>query len=291
MADVRSNALTAGHETITRAKNATAQEWTAPRRKIVERRLRDARVHGQHGEWRDAEDRLDELSNELTERSLAPAREQFFRDAFDLHRYHLPIDSRGHQLAPTTDGARDARTVRIPFGSKLVDQYAEMRETVTRARRDLRTYGGVHATKASFDAWEKRQTTHIGNAIAGHLSDAQIAIYEAVGALNGSRVRRLAVTLWRIERWQRVNRKASQRRNRCRSPSKAPRWAAGAAVAEGGNRWPTTPTGSNTHTCIKARCARRRTPPRAKISRRNAYTPPRIRRTRRRATRRSSPRR
>jgi hypothetical protein len=175
--------MTDVHETITHAKNARAQEWTACARKLVERRLRDARVHGQHADWRDAEDRLDELSPELTAHTLAPAREQFYRDAFELHHRHLPIDSAGQQLSPTDDGVRHARTARIPVGAKLIDQHAEMRDVVTRAKRDLRTYGGVYATKAGFDAWEKRQNGHVGNTVAGHLSDAQIAIHEAVGAL------------------------------------------------------------------------------------------------------------
>jgi hypothetical protein len=171
------------HETIARAKDAEAQRWISPARKTVERRLADARVHAQAGAWRDADDRLDELAHELTERTLAPAREQFYHDAFRLHRYHLPIDSRGRQLAPTADGAREARTTRIPVGGKLVDQHAEMRDRVERARRHLRTYAGGGETKAGLEAWLARHTPSVGNAIAGHISDAQIAIHEGVGAL------------------------------------------------------------------------------------------------------------
>ncbi len=173
--------MTDVREQITRAKDDAAHAWIDRAKTLVTRRLRDTRVHAEHGAWNDAEDRLDELSHELTERTLSAAREQFLHDAFRVHRHTLPLGAAGNDLEPTVEGVRIARTATI--GTDQTDQHAELRRLVTRAKRDLRTYGGATATKAGFDAWEARHRTAIGGAVATHLSDAQIALHEAVGRL------------------------------------------------------------------------------------------------------------
>lgn len=163
---------------ITRAKDGAFNQWAQRAATLVRRRVDDARAHGAAGQWVDADDRLEELGRELTEGTLAPAREYFTRAAFKLHASTLPLGHPGRDVVPTDRTIETARTT--PIGANQVDQAPDLHRVVRRARTELQAHVG-RGDSAALQTWAERHKSTITRTAHLHLSDSQIALHEAIG--------------------------------------------------------------------------------------------------------------
>jgi hypothetical protein len=156
--------------------------WTDDAALLIKRRMRDARSHAEGGYLPDAEDRLSELRDGLVAH-LHTARETFYLDAWPLQRKILD-PAIVADVGPNLDETMAA--VRQPILD--VDQTAELEDLVERARRELLLTVGVHAGNdlmlpIATAGWEQRHRDALTTAVTLSLSNAQVALYHAVGRL------------------------------------------------------------------------------------------------------------
>ena len=154
---------------------------------LIGSRLADARAHAERGDLPTAKERLDELGGTLIERH-GEARGHFYRRSFALHR-QVGLDPTVHQveLQPTAEGERAVRGATI-FGRNLpldirdlvADSAASLTST-TLAANDPRT--PAHQAAALWSTWQAEQQRRLVGHARRELSDAQIAIFNAVGRI------------------------------------------------------------------------------------------------------------
>jgi len=154
---------------------------------LIGSRLADARAHAERGDLPRAKERLDELGRSLTG-ALQDARGHFYRRAFALHR-QAGLDPAVHQaeLQPTSEGeqvARDAkifgRTLQLDITGLIADSVAALTSVVL-AANDPRTV--AHVRGNLLGNWQGEQHRRLDGYSRRELSDAQIAIFNAVGRI------------------------------------------------------------------------------------------------------------
>jgi hypothetical protein len=175
---------------LKKAKDDALVPWLVRALSLVTDRLADARIHAASGNGGIAHARLDELDRRLLDPGvglLSRARTAFYRDAFSLHRlYGLDPASHDLSMGPTPEGERAARTAPIAG----VDQVAQLRHLIEGAREGLqlvaatdRPSDGAAIRGARWGNWERSNADEIKAGIRAALSNAQIALFEAVGHL------------------------------------------------------------------------------------------------------------
>jgi hypothetical protein len=154
---------------------------------LVGWRLADARAHAQIGDLPTARQRLYGLQGELVGK-LKDARGHFYKKSFAYHRAN-GLDPAVHDmgLQPTPEGeevARDAkifdRWLEVELRDITRDSAAAL-TSVALAANDSRT--PEHAASALWSGWQTEQHRRFGGRAKQDLSDAQVALYEAVGRM------------------------------------------------------------------------------------------------------------
>lgn len=161
--------------------------WANRADELIGRRIADAKAHAAAGRLGEAGDRLAELRVALAGPRmadgvgvLADARAQFLRQSFAAIRPSLDPAIHRTDLAPSAELERTARTA--PVGRADRDHSAEALALADDAARDLAA--AAAGSPGSLDAWESSQRERFGLWTRRHLSDAQIALREAVARLH-----------------------------------------------------------------------------------------------------------
>ena len=104
---------------------------------------------------------------------MAEARSSFFKAAFR----EVPHDPAIHQvIRPEPLAEAVARTA--PIGGR--DQYADLKAAVDAAEQSLRVLAAANGSPEQFGAWQEGQRTRLLALVRRMLSDAQIALTEAI---------------------------------------------------------------------------------------------------------------
>ncbi|MHB8397338.1 MAG: hypothetical protein ACYDCI_00165 [Candidatus Limnocylindrales bacterium] len=169
---------------IESAQHAAIRPWLVQASTAIAARLHDARAHAETGRLHSAAERLDELERTLADGVIGPARAQFYRHAFLDQKSVLDRDMIDYTVEPTSSGAIAASTAPI-LGE---DQYQSIGELIDRAGDELKLANAVQRPdgrprSAYHDDWERRHRTAITSAAHGALSNAQMALHNAVGQL------------------------------------------------------------------------------------------------------------
>jgi len=164
--------------------------WLHRSARLITDRLADARSHAEAGRTFEANERLAELRRGLLDDQsgsgslLSNARAAFYKQGFHVE----PFDPRIHrELRPDPAGELAARFSLI--GGR--NQYLDGRILIEEITGSLRGLGDVMTImrdskppdywRGQFDGWQQRQTEALTSHVHGALSDAQMALYEAVG--------------------------------------------------------------------------------------------------------------
>jgi hypothetical protein len=155
---------------------ATLRPWRDRAARLVERRLDDARMHAAAGREATAKARLVELYGSLV-RHVSDARGHFYRESFNQHQ-RAGLDPDIHELSvgPTHDGELAARNTPIlgrPYDRDLLDLVEDADRALTSATL---AGGGEFLTN-----WSTTHRDRLVGRANRELSDAQMAIFEAVG--------------------------------------------------------------------------------------------------------------
>jgi hypothetical protein len=155
--------------------------WVVRSTSLIANRLRDARAHAEAGRLADATARLDELALSLSEDILEPAREAFYRESFRTHRLELDPSVVDPDVVADRAGAFAAR--RAPILSR--DQHADVRTLLATAGGELALANGIYAGhySAYHQGWEVRHRDRITSHVEGALSNAQVALHNAIMVL------------------------------------------------------------------------------------------------------------
>jgi hypothetical protein len=156
---------------------ATLRPWADRAARLVERRLDDARLHAAAGSPSVAKARLVELYGSLV-RHVSDARGHFYRDSFTKHRLDFDPEIHDASVAPSHDGELAARNTPIlgrPYERDLLD----LVEDADRALVSATLAGGG----TFFENWSTTHRDRIVSRASRELSDAQMAIFEAVGEI------------------------------------------------------------------------------------------------------------
>jgi hypothetical protein len=168
------------------SRDDTLRPWLVRSSRLVSDRVADARSHGQAGRHLDATSRLTELRRALssTDGGLLPeARTSFYRRAFHEESFDPTIHD---DVRPNELGEHAARYTKIGGRNQALDLRVAI-EAVTSTLRALSDAasadddGNESFWRTSFDVWQRRTTDTLTATIHGMLSDAQMALYEAVG--------------------------------------------------------------------------------------------------------------
>jgi hypothetical protein len=164
--------------------------WVRRAEQVITDRLADAAAHAQLGQAFEAKQRIEELRRELLDGDggslLADARAAFYRDGFEVS----PFDSGMHrEIGPDAEGELAARFSQIAGRN----QYHDVRLQIEEAAGGLRGLASVRAVvgdskppehwRAQYDSWHRRHTGAIAGSMRQALSDAQMALYSAVGRI------------------------------------------------------------------------------------------------------------
>ena len=158
--------------------------WLVRASHLIHNRLRDARAHAEAGRFDDGASRLDELAIALVEDILHPAREAFYRDSIRTHRLELDPSIVDETFAPTRAMAHTAKH----FPILGIDQAADLGRLAAAATDELRLaayanhYDAI-VRAAAHQTWELRHRDRLKSATEMHLSDAQVALHNAVRVL------------------------------------------------------------------------------------------------------------
>jgi hypothetical protein len=155
--------------------------WTARAAGMIERRLEDAQTHARGGNLPVANRRLAELLTAVATH-ISDARASFYRQAF---RQHQPLDPDVHQLGlgPDHQGEAAARSAAIldrSYHAELLDVISDAQASLTSAA--LADQSGT-AGGSFLQSWTDQNRDRLIGLTARQLSDAQIAIFEAVGQI------------------------------------------------------------------------------------------------------------
>ena len=167
-----------------KAEDDLLAAWTTRGNDAIWKRLRDARSHAESGRLGDATERLDELERVLTNDILGPARERFYHDGFAAGLLDLPEEIRDPDVVASPDGARAARLA--PIGGR--DHAKTIHAAVDEAKHGLKlaagtSWGDPATGEAMHETWERRHRSALGTTVRVLLSDAQIALREAVSRI------------------------------------------------------------------------------------------------------------
>ena len=148
--------------------------------RVTERRIQDALAHARSGNLPVASSRMDELGTVLIQH-VENARGAFYRQAFQQHA-RAGLDPEMHQvgLGPDADGERAARSVPIlgrRYNDDLVDAVEDAQAALTSAALADQNGGSF------LQSWADQTRDRLTALTARQLSDAQIAIFEAVGQI------------------------------------------------------------------------------------------------------------
>jgi hypothetical protein len=183
-------------ELIDRDRDDALQPWVARAGRLIADRLADARAHAQAGRTFEANERIAELRRELLDVDtsaggslLSNARAEFYRQGFRAE----PFDPAIHRpLYPDPAGELAARYSLIGGRNQYLDARILI-EDITGSLRglghtaailgDSPPAGGPEYWPAQYDGWQKRQTERLTGHVRSTLSDAQMALYHAVGRL------------------------------------------------------------------------------------------------------------
>lgn len=152
--------------------------------RLVAARLADARAHAHRGDVVTATRRLADLHHALIgpdgSGAIGDAKAAFYRHA------HADFDPELHDPArrlPTPEGAAVARTAPILGRDAYHD--AASRFAQARMRLVVAAVAGADtgARSAAIETWHAQQTTALAGWARGTLSDAQMAIHQAVADL------------------------------------------------------------------------------------------------------------
>jgi hypothetical protein len=165
-------------------EDAALAAWSTRATDLVRRRLRDARAHAEAGRMSDAAERLDELNSALVRGVIRPARGEFYLDAHTTALSELDPRVVDPEARPSTEGAEAAKSARI--GGR--DQSREVKAAVDSARLGLtlafaRPTDDPSVRDAFMRNWERRHSEAIAGTTRTLLSDAQIALREAIGKI------------------------------------------------------------------------------------------------------------
>ena len=168
--------------------------WTDRAAGMIDRRLADARAHAAAGKLDVGHRRLAELTGSLVQH-VSDARAAFYRQAFRQHQAALDPDVHQLGLGPTHEGERAARTVAIlgrNYFADITDLVEDARASLTSAALadqggDLHHFlpheGGGGYGGSYLESWAQNNRDRLAGLTARNLSDAQIAIFEAVGQI------------------------------------------------------------------------------------------------------------
>ena len=159
---------------------AALRPWTDRAGRMIERRLDDARAHAAAGQIPTANRRMTELFGSLAGH-VADAKGHFYRQAFQQHS-RAGLDPAVHQLdlGPDQVGEQAARQAAI-LGWKHADQLLDV---ISDAQASLTSAALADQNGGSFlGGWAEQHRDRLAALTARQLSDAQIAIFEAVGQI------------------------------------------------------------------------------------------------------------
>ncbi len=157
--------------------------WVARATVLIWDRIADARAHAEAGRMDQAAQRLEELRRGLLDDQtgkgslLSNARAAFYRQAF----HHEPFDPALHDpVRPDQAGELAARFSDIAGRN----QYQDLRRAIEEMTGILKRLQAVVAQDANkserFDVWQTRERERLIGLIGTALSDAQVALSEAV---------------------------------------------------------------------------------------------------------------
>jgi hypothetical protein len=150
---------------------------------LIKRRLRAARSHADASLLVDANDALDELKEQLLA-SLLLARQEFYTQAFPAQWSRLDPEIVDPEKGPTEEGLEQATS----FPILNSDQASDLALAVERARKELMLAAGAYAQEIlmrplAYANWERTHRDAITIAAIMALSNAQVALFQAVGRL------------------------------------------------------------------------------------------------------------
>lgn len=147
---------------------------------IIERRIEDARTHAAADQIQTAGRRISELRNDLAD-AVEDARGTFYRQAFQQHA-RAGLDPEIHQLGlgPDHEGEIAARLAPILGRAHRPETY----EAIQDVSAALTSAALADQNGGSFlQSWADQHRDRLVSLTARQLSDAQIAIFEAVGQI------------------------------------------------------------------------------------------------------------
>jgi hypothetical protein len=142
--------------------------------------LIDAAVHAPRN-LAEAMSRLNELGEALKRHVLGPAREEFYRHAFGWAQRDLDPELLDDSLGPSAEGAEVARSVEIAGRdqARVIDKAIEE----ARLRLSLASAAASLGRGDGYELWRTKHTDGLELLVRTLLSDAQIALREAVARL------------------------------------------------------------------------------------------------------------
>jgi len=177
--------MTAARAEIDRTRDDQLRPWVARATVLIWDRLADARAHAEAGRPVEAAQRLGELRRGLLDDQsgkgslLSNARAAFYRHAF----HHHPFDPAIHDpVRPDQVGELAARFSEI--GGR--NQYRDLRQAIEAIGDSLKRLQAVltgpnaELRSEQLGSWERRERERLIGQVQMVLSDAQIALSEAV---------------------------------------------------------------------------------------------------------------
>ena len=174
------------HGLLDQTRDDQLRPWVARATVLIWDRVADARAHAEAGRMPEAAQRLDELRRGLIDDQsgrgslLANARASFYRQAF----HHHPFDPAIHDtVRPDQVGELAARFSEI--GGR--NQYQDVRQAIEDLGDGLKRLAAVlngpnaELRREQLSSWERRERDRLIGHMQLVLSDAQIALSEAVG--------------------------------------------------------------------------------------------------------------
>jgi hypothetical protein len=155
--------------------------WHERAMNIIWNRIEDAWTHAAAGQIPTAGRRLTELLGSLAQH-VSDGKASFYRQAFQQHT-RAGLDPDVHQLGlgPDHHGEQAARQTAIlgwKHTDELLDVISDAQASLTLAALAEQSGGGPF-----LQSWADQQRDRLAGLTARQLSDAQIAIFEAVGQI------------------------------------------------------------------------------------------------------------
>ncbi len=170
---------TAATDTVSDIRERELRPWVAHATVLIWDRVADARAHARDGRITEAGQRLEELQTGLVGDPkgrgsiLSNARAAFYRSAFR----HRPHDPAIHQVVHAQpEGELVAQYAEI-LGR---NQYADLRAAVDQTAESLKRLTAAGGTPEQLVDWERRERERLIAQTRRNLSDAQVALSEAI---------------------------------------------------------------------------------------------------------------